>query len=320
MTRNSSLNRRTLLASAVGSATAVVVPAMVPAVASAVGEGADALSPTMTQPDPGPWRQRGTVLRPGGVIGYAVAGAESRGLPLVFLPKLGGWIADWSAVASRLDAEYRLIGIDPPGHGSSRMLGEPPQVQTLAESAAMIRAALDELGIERCVLVGNSLGGCIAATLTALWPETVARLILVSTAVYPRDPLATILADEARVDPPIYDAAGNPLPRSAAQAQARFGMSAAFIEEMNQSRAMAGRWIRASERGVRREGLSALLSQVDVPTLLLYGDSGPYLRHRIAAEKLLKRVTSVTIGGVGSFVHQEKPEDTASAIREFLRS
>lgn len=304
------LSRRALIASAVGSAT---VAAM-----SAIGEGGDA--PSSSTLVSAPWVERGHVPRPGGVIGYAVTGMASADLPVVLLPKLGGWIADWSPVAGLLGADHRVIGIDPPGHGTSRMLGEPPRVQTLAESAAMIRAALDELGVERCVLAGNSLGGCIAATLAALWPDTVERLILVSTAVYARDPLAAILADEARVDPPIYDEAGNPLPRSAAQAQARFGMSAAFIDEMNQSRAVAGRWIRASERGVRREGLAALLSRVEAPTLLLYGDSGPYLRHRIAAEKVLRQVKSVTINGVGSFVHQEKPEATARAIREFIHS
>ncbi len=266
--------------------------------------------------DAGPWTERGVVRRAGGVVGYASAG---QGRPLVLLSKLGGWIADWSPLARELAGEYRLIAIDPPGHGSSRMTTEPPVIQTLSESAAWVRAALDELGLESFTLVGNSLGGCISATLAAHWPRAVERLILISTAVPERVRRAQILSDESTVNPPIYDAQGKPLPRSAETWMKTFGVSPAWVDDMNRSRAAAGRWIRASERGVAREGLTELLPRIEAPTLLIYSDQGTYLRHRVTAERLIRNVRTATISGAGSFVHQEKPTETALAIREFLQ-
>ncbi len=254
-------------------------------------------------------------------MGYALAGQGHAQAPtIVLLPKLGGWIADWSPLARELAGEYRLIAVDPPGHGSSRMATEPPVIQTLSESAAWVRAALDELGLESFTLVGNSLGGCISATLAAHWPRAVERLILISTAVPECVPRAQILRDESRVNPPIYDAQGKPLPRSAETWMKTFGVNPALVDGMNRSRAAAGRWIRASERGVAREGLTELLPRIEAPTLLIYSDQGTYLRHRLTAERLIRNVRTATITGAGSFVHQQKPAETAGAIRGFLRA
>jgi pimeloyl-ACP methyl ester carboxylesterase len=275
------------------------------------------MEPAFPSDAAGPWTSRGVVQRAGGVMGYASAG---QGRPLVLLPKLGGWIADWSPLARELAGESRLIAIDPPGHGSSRMASEPPAIQTLSESAAWVRAALDELGVESFTLVGNSLGGCIAATLAAHWPRAVERLILISTAVPERVPRAQIFSNESKANPPIYDAEGNPLPRSAETWMKTFGVNPALVDGMNRSRAAAGRWIRASERGVAREGLTELLPRIEAPTLLIYSDQGAYLRHRVTAERLIRNVRAATITGAGSFVHQEKPAETAGAIRAFLQA
>ena len=49
--------------------------------------------------------------------------------------------------------------------------------------AGGIRAFLDATGIDRCVLVGNSLGGTAAMWLAAAWPERVAGLVLVDAAL-----------------------------------------------------------------------------------------------------------------------------------------
>ncbi len=303
------MKRRTLLMSVAGAVLAG-------SLASRPSKTKAATAPAGWRADE-PWATRGAIVRPGGVMGYARAG---QGPVLVLLPKLGGWINDWAPLARELAGEYSLIAIDPPGHGSSRMAAAPPTVQTLSESAAMVRATLEELGIESFALAGNSLGGCISATMAALWPKMVARLVLISTAVYPKDPLPRILADEAKANPRVYADNGDPLPRSRERAMATFGMNAAFTDEMSRSRAAAGRWIRASERGVRREGIAELLPRIEAPTLLIYSDKGTYLRHRITAERLVPNVRLATIPDGGSFVHQEKPVETASAIREFLRT
>lgn len=307
------IDRRSLLSGAVGATLVATAADAADAAASTSPPGAAATPAAAASP----WTRRGTVRRAGGVIGYAIAG---QGPTLVAMPKLGGWIDDWVPLARELARDHRLIAIDPPGHGSSRMDGEPPTVQTLAESAAMVRATLEELEITDFVLMGNSLGGCIAAAMAGLWPRLASHLVLISVAVYAKDPLAKIIADQANADPPIYAPNGDPLPRTRETAMGRFNMSAEFTDEMNRSRMAAGRWIRASERGVRSEGLAELVQRIEVPTLLVYSDGGTYLRHRITAEKLLRNHRTVTIAGAGAFIHQEKPADTARAIREFLRA
>lgn len=81
---------------------------------------------------------------------------SGEGPPLVLLPKLGGWIADWHKVAPLIAPGRKIIAIDPPGHGGSRMNGRAPEIMTVPESAAMILAVLDmlELGAAISSVIG----------------------------------------------------------------------------------------------------------------------------------------------------------------------
>jgi pimeloyl-ACP methyl ester carboxylesterase len=57
---------------------------------------------------------------------------------------------------------------------------------TPSEMAELIPGLLDQLGSERVVLVGHSLGGAVALYLAAQAPERVAGLVLISPFVYPQ--------------------------------------------------------------------------------------------------------------------------------------
>lgn len=75
----------------------------------------------------------------------------------------------------------RVICPDMPGHG-----GRPwdKRWQSLSDAACWLRDFLDAQGIRKCVLVGHSLGGYIAANFAALFPERLAGLgMLHSTAL-----------------------------------------------------------------------------------------------------------------------------------------
>jgi 3-oxoadipate enol-lactonase len=71
-------------------------------------------------------------------------------------------------------AGYRVIAFDHPGFGEAAVSAgeDAPWVDVLA--------AIDELGIERAALVGNSFGGAVALRIAVLAPARAQSLVLVS--------------------------------------------------------------------------------------------------------------------------------------------
>jgi pimeloyl-ACP methyl ester carboxylesterase len=100
------------------------------------------------------------------------------GPPLVLLHGVGHRRQAWQAVLDRLTPCRDVIAVDLPGHGESPPLrgdGRP----VLAEMLGEVTALLDDLGLDRPHLAGNSLGGRVAleaavagraASVTALSP------------------------------------------------------------------------------------------------------------------------------------------------------
>ncbi len=299
------LNRRTFMAANLACAAALAAPT------SARAETLAATPPT------GDWDACGLVDRGGGCIQWASIGPAKAPVVLM-MPKLGGWIADWRYVARAMAGRFRVIVVDPPGHGGSRMATPPPYIQTLPESASMIRAALGVLGIERYSIVGNSLGGCIGAIMAALFPDDVENLALVSVALADRFTSAQLAAYDARTAG--YDTRGYPLPRSDETMATRFGTTSEINHELNTSRAAAGLWIRPSERGVFTCGITDFLPRIAARTLLVYGkgNEGVYQVYRDKALRLIPHSRSVEIEGAGAFLHQQRPAETASLLDTFL--
>jgi pimeloyl-ACP methyl ester carboxylesterase len=262
-----------------------------------------------------PWTDQGDVKVAGGKIHWVSVG---KGDPIVLMPKLGGWVADWRHIAPLLAAKYRVIAIDNPGHGGSVMNGPPPYWLSLPESAAMLMATLDELGIEACALGGNSLGGCIATIAASLWPKKFSKLILLSVALGGSRTRAELEKGDAQTAKS-YDDQDRPLPRPFAETAERFGIKDPVInDEQNASRAVAGPWVRASERGVGHAGIIDYLPQIVAPTLLMYGALGGYKQFEAVGLANIPKVKSVHIPNASSFAHQDQPAATAQFIMDFL--
>ena len=101
------------------------------------------------------------------------------GEPLVLLHALGLSRQTWDPVVPALSAHFEVIAIDLPGFGDSEPL--PAEIEpTPAALAAAVAGLLDELGIEKPHVVGNSLGGWVALELASMRPA--ASLTLLSPA------------------------------------------------------------------------------------------------------------------------------------------
>jgi pimeloyl-ACP methyl ester carboxylesterase len=100
------------------------------------------------------------------------------GPPLVLLHGVGHRRQAWDAVLDRLAPHRDVIAVDLPGHGESPLLADTT-APVLGEMLGEVTALLDELGLDRPHLAGNSLGGRLAleaavvgraASVTALSP------------------------------------------------------------------------------------------------------------------------------------------------------
>ena len=84
----------------------------------------------------------------------------------------------WSEVLVPVaESGFHVIAVDLPGFGFS---GKPRNGEyTIEWHARIIIGLMDQLGIERATLVGNSYGGAIAAICALDYPERVERLVMV---------------------------------------------------------------------------------------------------------------------------------------------
>jgi pimeloyl-ACP methyl ester carboxylesterase len=266
-----------------------------------------------------PWTGGGTIKRAGGQINYRTIGPAD-GEPVLLLHKVGGWLADWRHVAPLLAARYRVIAMDMPGHGDSAMLGTPPFVMTVDENSASILSALSEIGVERFTVAGNSLGGICGIAMAAFHPERVRKLIVVSASLSSGVSRTKLDEQESHRDPALWTADWRPRSRSAQQVMDFATLDPQVEVERNLSRAKADRWVRPSERGVGLTDVPALLARVKAPTLLIYPDRGHYERYIEVGRRVLPSARIVQVMNTGSFIHQEKPAETAKLIFDFLGS
>jgi pimeloyl-ACP methyl ester carboxylesterase len=88
------------------------------------------------------------------------------GEPVVLIHGVGSQWQVWEPVLPALERERDVIAVDLPGFGDSPSLpiGVVPNAKALADAVA---GFMDDLGLERPVIGGNSLGGWVALELAA---------------------------------------------------------------------------------------------------------------------------------------------------------
>ena len=114
----------------------------------------------------------------GAKIHFVEAGT---GAPLILIHGLADDVAVWDSVIPPLAASFRVIALDQIGFGRS---DKPLLGYRAGTFVDFLDGFLSELKIDRASLVGNSLGGWIAADLALTHPERISRLVLCNAAGY----------------------------------------------------------------------------------------------------------------------------------------
>jgi pimeloyl-ACP methyl ester carboxylesterase len=107
------------------------------------------------------------------------AGGEPAGGPVVFVHGLSGSWQNWLENIPVFARRRRVVAMDLPGFGGSPM---PDEKISIPGYGRILDGLLDELDIDAAAVVGNSMGGFIAAEAAIQLPERVERLVLVAAA------------------------------------------------------------------------------------------------------------------------------------------
>ena len=108
------------------------------------------------------------------------------GRPVVLIHGNPGSCQDWARLYSPLAANYQAFAFDRPGHGHSDRPNHGGDL-TVDVQARLLCRALDQLRVERPILVGHSWGGAMALVYSLLYPRDVSGLVLLAPAVYAGD-------------------------------------------------------------------------------------------------------------------------------------
>ncbi|MBK9082169.1 MAG: alpha/beta hydrolase [Rhizobiales bacterium] len=113
------------------------------------------------------------------------AEGEARATALLIHGASGNQADMMTALGAPLAAAgFRVVAVDRPGHGWSERPGGRADAAPSRQSA-LIRAAMQEAGVTRAIVVGHSLGGAVAANMAIEHPDFVQGLVLVAPVTHP---------------------------------------------------------------------------------------------------------------------------------------
>lgn len=140
------------------------------------------------------WRAHQRTVEVEGSAVNLVEYGEGEGDPLLLVHGLGGCWQNFLENIPALGRHRRIVAPDLPGFGHSPM---PSWQIGISAYGRHLTALCEALGIERCTVIGNSMGGFVGAELAHSAPHQVAKLVLIAPAGYwhahaPRLPMITL--------------------------------------------------------------------------------------------------------------------------------
>ncbi len=254
------------------------------------------------------------------------------GQPLVFVHGLSGSWPNWLEQLPVFAATHRVITLDLPGFGHSPM---PRQEISIAGYAQLLERLLGHLGVDAAVVVGNSMGGFIAAELAIAYPQRVERLVLISAAglsTHNHRGSVAVLPAMRTLERSLMAAAAWAATKSdmvARRAHLRDAALGVVVRHPSKlDAALAAEQIRGAGKPGFIGGLEAVLHyeirerlpEIACPTLIVWGDRDrliPVSDADVFAE-LIPNSRKVVFGDTGHMSMLERPEAFNALLDEFL--
>lgn len=259
-------------------------------------------------------------------VHYRDEGPRTDSVPLVLIHGTGASLLTWDGWVADLARDHRVIRLDLPAYG----LTGPNQTNQYEGDyyARFVRTFLQKLGVTRCDMGGNSLGGGVSWRYALMYPAEVRNLILVDAGGYPMQARKVPIAFRLARVPILKDVLVNITPRSLIEKSLRN----VYADDSRVTDALIDQYMDMALRaGNRKAFISRMSGTPDstyqrIPTirqrtLVLWGEQDGLIPIE-SAERFhrdLPNDTLVVMPNAGHVPMEELPRESVRIVRAFLK-
>ena len=244
---------------------------------------------------------------------------------LLLLHGFGSSLQAWDDWSVKLEQKYRVIRLDLPGFGLTG--ASPDHDYSEEKDLAILTHFADKLGLDKFSVIGHSMGGKMAWSLSAAQPGRVQALVLMAPDGFPE---TKDIGTKPYEVPAIMGVIQYFLPKY----MVRKSIEPAFAEADALNDALVNRYfdmLRApGVRGAILERSNQTiytdpvprLKAIKAPTLLIWGEQDQMIPSTNAQSyaNVLSNSTTVIVPKLGHLLQEEQPEKGLAAVIQFLDS
>lgn len=259
------------------------------------------------------------------------------GHPIILLHGTGPGATGWSNFhqnMTALSARHRVIALDFPGWGGSDVFDCSGEVRNVANAEA-VKLLMDELGLEKAALVGNSMGGAATLEFMTRYPERISHAVTMGSGLFGVPNIFTPGGPSQGIRI-IFETYSNPTPENFRRLVEIMVFDASFVTaELTQQRsdaALAQRdhltnWLKSGPLGhggpfAGLEELSSKLARSTVPTLMMHGrdDKTVPMETTLRTAALIPNVRAVILNRCGHWAQVEHAAEFNRLVEGFVAS
>lgn len=248
----------------------------------------------------------------------------------IFLHGLMGYGINWRTIAKGLEATERVLIFDQRGHGKSL---KPLTGYAPADYADDVAILMQELGWEKVILVGHSMGGRNALSFASKFPEKVERLVIedigpegnLSAVDYYKWLLGIVPTpfESKKAAKEFFMNEFKPLIKGKTENPETLG--AYFYSNIIDTPEGKADW-RFSKEAILKTVLEGRardqwddLRSLNMPTLIIRGENSKELSRDVFQRMLVANpnIEGLEIPNAGHWVHSDQPEEFLKSIRKF---
>lgn len=241
------------------------------------------------------------------------------GSPLVILHGLFGSLDNWMTLGKKFANHHQVILVDQRNHGQS-FHDDAFNYEVMAED---LKKLLGQLKIDKCALLGHSLGGKTAMEFATRYPEKVSKLVIADIApryyqVHHQSIIKAFyavpvgkLTSRKEADELLADK----IPE--------FGIRQFLLKNLDRTKNGFAWKMNLDVIASKIEEVGKGLNQnakVKAPTLFVRGGGSYYIRNDDfnLIHSIFEHSRIETLSGAGHWLHAERPDDFYQVVSEFL--